>query len=172
MGIQGFWVQDKQRQVCYFYWEEISHLWKKLYNFIPFVEEILGVEFALEPKIKEVEEKHVSDPNINEPFMADLKKSFDADRFSSEHNERLLHSHGQHSTDEVYKVLYNKLDQFADLVFYIESEEETVRLIDLAEKHNVCLIPYGGDQCNKRSSAPKRRRENGCFCRHKKNGHR
>ena len=117
---------------------------KKLYNFIPFVEEILGVEFALEPKIKEVAEKHVSDPNINEPFMADLKKSFDADRFSREDNERLLHSHGQHSTDEVYKVLYNKLDQFADLVFYIESEEETVKLIDLAEKHNVCLIPYGG----------------------------
>ncbi len=117
---------------------------KKLYNFVPFVEEILGVEFAIEPKIKEVEEKHVSEPNINEPFMADLKKSFSADRFSGEHNERLLHSHGQHSTDEVYKVLYNKLDQFTDLVFYIENEEETVKLIDLAEKHNVCLIPYGG----------------------------
>ena len=117
---------------------------KRLYNFIPFVEEILGVEFALEPKIKEVEKKHVSDPNINEPFMVDLKESFDIDRFSGEHNERLLHSHGQHSTDEVYKVLYNKLDQFADLVFYIESEEETVKLIDLAQKHNVCLIPYGG----------------------------
>ena len=84
MGVQGFWIQDKQRQVCYVYWEEISHLWKKLYNFIPFVEEILGVEFALEPKIKEVAEKHVSDPNINEPFMADLKNSFDADRFSRE----------------------------------------------------------------------------------------
>ena len=117
---------------------------KRLYNFIPFVEEILGVEFALEPKVKEVKERYVSDPNINEPFMADLKESFDADRFSGEHNERLLHSHGQHSTDEVYKVLYNRLDQFADLVFYIESEEETVKLIDLAQKHNVCLIPYGG----------------------------
>ena len=117
---------------------------KRLYNFIPFVEEILGVEFTLEPKVKEVKEKHVSDPNINEPFMDDLKESFDADRFSSEHNERLLHSHGQHSTDEVYKVLYSRLDQFTDLVFYIESEEETVKLIDLAEKHDVCLIPYGG----------------------------
>ena len=28
--------------------------------------------------------------------------------------------------------------------FYIENEEETVRLVDLAKKHNVCLIPYGG----------------------------
>ena len=117
---------------------------KRLHNFIPFVEEILGVEFTLEPKIQEVEEKYVSDANINEPFMDDLKDYFDDDRFSGENNERLLHSHGQHSTDEVYKVLYNRLDQFTDLVFYIESEEETVKLINLAEKHNVCLIPYGG----------------------------
>ena len=76
--------------------------------------------------------------------MSDLNISFDAVRFCSEDNERLLHSHGQHSTDEVYKVLYNRLEYFTDLVFYIESEEETVKLIDLAEKHNVCLIPYGG----------------------------
>ena len=56
--------------------------------------------------------------------MADLKESFDIDRFSGEHNERLLHSHGQHSTDEVYKVLYNKLDQFADLVFTSKAKKK------------------------------------------------
>ena len=117
---------------------------KRLYNFVPFVEDILGVEFSIKPKIQEVEKKHVSEPKVNVSFMADLRKAFSPDRFSDEHNERLLHSHGQHSTDEVYKVLYNKLEQFADLVFYIESEEEAVQLVDLAEKHDVCLIPYGG----------------------------
>ena len=30
------------------------------------------------------------------------------------------------------------------MVFYIESEEETQKLILLALKHNVCLVPYGG----------------------------
>ena len=71
-------------------------------------------------------------------------KTFDSDRFTGDDSERILHSHGQHSTDEVYKVLYNKLEKFTDLVFYIETQEETEQLIALAKKHNVCLIPYGG----------------------------
>ena len=117
---------------------------KRLPNFIPFVEGILGVDFKLEPKIKELDKKHIVKPKINEPFMAELKEVFDKDRFTNEEKERVLHSHGQHSTDEVYKVLYNKLETFADLVFYIESEDDTTKLILLAKKHNVCLIPYGG----------------------------
>ena len=40
--------------------------------------------------------------------------------------------------------MYSKLEKFSDLVFYIESEEEALSLIDLAKKHNVCLIPFGG----------------------------
>jgi len=117
---------------------------KRLPNFIPFVEEILDVRFEIEPKIQEVEKKHVVESKINKPFLEELEDVFDADRFTAEHNERVLHSHGQHSTDEVYKVLYNKLEKFADLVFYIENEDDTIKLIELAKKHNVCLIPYGG----------------------------
>ena len=117
---------------------------KRLPNFIPFVEEILGVRFDTRPKIQEVEKTHVTESRVNKPFLEELRKSFEENRFTLEHNERVLHSHGQHSTDEVYKVLYNKLEKFTDLVFYIESEEETKKLIDLAKKHNVCLIPYGG----------------------------
>ena len=117
---------------------------KRLPNFIPFVEEILGVRFDTRPKIQEVEKTHVTESRVNKPFLEELGKSFEENRFTLEHNERVLHSHGQHSTDEVYKVLYNKLEKFTDLVFYIESEEETTKLIDLAKKHNVCLIPYGG----------------------------
>ena len=117
---------------------------KRLPNFIPFVEEILGVRFDTKPKIQEVEEKYAVDPNINKPFLDELKETFKEDRFTIDRNERILHSHGQHSTDEVYKVLYNKLEKFTDLVFYIENEEETIKLIDLAKKHDVCLIPYGG----------------------------
>ena len=117
---------------------------KRLPNFIPFVEEILGVRFDTKPKIQEVEKTHVTESRVNKPFLEELRKSFEENRFTLEHNERVLHSHGQHSTDEVYKVLYNKLEKFTDLVFYIESEEETTKLIDLAKKHNVCLIPYGG----------------------------
>ena len=77
---------------------------KRLPNFIPFVEEILDVRFKTEPKIVEQEEKHIVEPRVNESFIQELKEVFSEDRHTSENNERVLHSHGQHSTDEVYKV--------------------------------------------------------------------
>ncbi|RPH05093.1 MAG: FAD-binding oxidoreductase [bacterium TMED46] len=117
---------------------------KKLSKFIPFVEEVLGVEFKIKPKVEELDKKHVDEAFVNHDFISELRSRFNNDRFTEEDNERLLHSHGQHSTDEVYKVLYSKLKKFTDLVFYIESEEEAVELIELAKKHDVCLIPYGG----------------------------
>ncbi len=117
---------------------------KKLTRFVPFVEEMLGVGFKIEPKVEEQTNKYVDPPKINDAFFDELKSLFDEDRYSVEDNERVLHSHGQHSTDEVYKVLYGRLEQFTDLVFYVENEQETIQLIELAKKHDVCLIPYGG----------------------------
>ena len=40
--------------------------------------------------------------------------------------------------------LMGKLEHFTDLVFYVESEQETIQLVEMAKKHDVCLIPYGG----------------------------
>lgn len=117
---------------------------KKLPNLIPFAEDVLGIKVSPDPQIKEVENKPVSKQKINKPFLDELVSIFDEDRFSSSDEERLLHSHGQTTSDEVYKVLYSKLESFTDLVFYIESEEEAKTLISLADKHNVCLIPFGG----------------------------
>ena len=117
---------------------------KTLPNLIPFAEDVLGIKVSPDPQIKEVENKPVSKQKINKPFLDELVSIFDEDRFSSSDEERLLHSHGQTTSDEVYKVLYSKLESFTDLVFYIESEEEAKTLISLADKHNVCLIPFGG----------------------------
>ena len=117
---------------------------KTLPGLIPFAEDVLGIHVLPEPQIQEVKKKHVSDKKMNEAFMGELKKLFNEDRYTSTDKERLLHSHGQTTSDEIYKVLYSKLESFADLVFYIETEEEAKQLIDLAKKHDVCLIPFGG----------------------------
>ena len=76
--------------------------------------------------------------------MEELKTTFSNDQYTLEDNERILHSHGQNGPDEVFKVLYNKLNKLTDIVFYIESEEDVSKLIHLAKKHNVCLVPFGG----------------------------
>ena len=117
---------------------------KNLPGLIPFAEEVLGIKILSDPQIKEVEKKHIVNKKINQNFMDELVSLFEEDRYDTSDKERLLHSHGQTTSDEIYKVLYSKLDSFADLVFYIESEEEAKKLISLAEKHNVCLIPFGG----------------------------
>ncbi len=117
---------------------------KNLPALIPFAEEVLGIEILPKPQIEELQKKYISNKKVNTSFMDELVSLFDKDRYSSSDKERLLHSHGQTTSDEIYKVLYSKLDSFVDLVFYIESEEEAKKLILLAKKHNVCLIPFGG----------------------------
>ena len=71
---------------------------------------------------------------------------FDEDRFSSSDSERLLHSHGQTTSDEIYKVLYSNLIRLQIWFFILKSEEEAKTLIKLAKKHNVCLIPLEEEQ--------------------------
>ena len=111
---------------------------------VPFVEKILDIEIKTKPYFKEVQKKHAPDQKINQPFIDDIESIFNSDQYTFKDGERVLHSHGQNGPDEVFKVLYNKLPKLTDLVFYIESEEDVKKLIDLAKKHNVCLIPYGG----------------------------
>ena len=117
---------------------------KKLPYMIPFVEKYLGIKIDKNDIKKEKQVKVVKEKFINSKFLKELTNLFDSDRFSTMDNERLIHSHGQTTSDEVYKVLYSHLEKFVDLVFYIEDEDELIKLIDLAKTHHICLIPYGG----------------------------
>ena len=77
-------------------------------------------------------------------FDAALAAAFAANQFTNDRRERLLHSHGQTTADEVYQVLYTHLERVVDLVVYPESQADVEQLIQLAQAHDVCLVPYGG----------------------------
>ncbi len=113
-------------------------------EFIPFVEEMLGITIDPNEIKPEVADKPVPPPIMNDAFYQALRASFPASQYSQAKGDRLLHSHGQTTVDEVYQVLYNKIDRVADLVFYPESDEDVVKLIKLAAEHDVCLVPFGG----------------------------
>ena len=117
---------------------------EKLPYLVPFVAKVLDTDIEVEPYFKEVEEKHIVERKVNQPFMDELGSTFNSAQYTFNDSERILHSHGQNSPDEVFKVLYDKLEKFTDLVFYIESQGDVEKLIDLAKKHNVCLVPFGG----------------------------
>ena len=54
-----------------------------------------------------------------------------------------MHSHGA-SLREVFALRYGKFDRYVDVVVYPSSTEHVEKIIQLANTHNVCLIPYGG----------------------------
>ena len=76
---------------------------KNLPGLIPFAEEVLDIEVLPNPQIKEVKKKYVSKQKINTQFMDEIVSVFDEDRFSSSEEERLLHSHRQTTSEEVYR---------------------------------------------------------------------
>ena len=117
---------------------------ERLPYLIPFVTKVLKTDIKKEPYFKEIEKKYVTERKINQDFVNDIKLFFNNDQISFSDEERVLHSHGQNSPDEVFKVLYDKLEKFTDIVVYVENEEDVINLIEKAKKHNVCLVPYGG----------------------------
>ena len=113
-------------------------------DFIPYIESVLGIDFDKKDQISPVDKKPTQPSKLSPEFFDHLKRSFDADRYTVDDMERLIHSHGQETFKDVYKVLYNSIERTVDLVFYPESEDEVKAMVEIAVKFNICLIPYGG----------------------------
>ncbi len=116
----------------------------RMYDLIPYAESVLELRLDLDNPQREVQEKPVPPPRCNPGFCEAVQQAFPAEQITQEDGRRLLHSHGQTTADEVYRVLYDKLDRVVDMVFTCRSEEDARRIIELARAHRVCLVPYGG----------------------------
>ena len=113
--------------------------------FIPFAEEAIGVSFRPENIAEERSYGPLPPKRSNQEFENEISEKLREDQVRLDDEERLRHSHGQLSVNEVYRVLYGEpLDRLVDLVLYPESEQQVLLIITLASEHNVCLIPYGG----------------------------
>lgn len=116
----------------------------KMPYLIPYIEELLDIKINAEDIFEEVKNPHITPPNCNLDFCQEIANFFPAHQFSFEGPERLLHSHGQTTFEEVYKVLYGKLERIVDMVFYCESTTDAQKLIELATEYSICLVPFGG----------------------------
>jgi len=54
-----------------------------------------------------------------------------------------MHSHGA-SLREIYVLRYGSFEKCVDLVIYPGSTSQVEKIVSLAHKHNVRLVPYGG----------------------------
>lgn len=113
--------------------------------FLPFVEEILDVPIRAEHRRESSPPAEVPPPVENRAFLRELEARLAADRISRDDRDRLVHSHGQLSVDEIYRLLRGAApDRVVDLVVRPEDAGEVEDLVRLAHRHDVVLVPYGG----------------------------
>jgi len=115
----------------------------ELPDFMPYIQELLHIDVDT----KHPREESIKTPPpayINKPFLSEIQKLFSEHKYSFDDRVRLTHSHGQTTANEVFKVLYYELQRVTDMVFFAEEEKDIEVLINLAKKHDVCIVPYGG----------------------------
>ncbi len=118
---------------------------KPLPDFVPYVERMLGL--ALDPAdLREpTPPVRLPVPVWNEAFVAALVAEDDAPELGSDDDDRLTHSHGQVSVDEVYRIASGHTPaRTVDAVVRPQSQSQVEALIRHARAHDVVLIPYGG----------------------------
>ncbi len=114
-------------------------------HFLPFVEEMLDLPIRPEDMGQEVEHRDLPKPIANDGFLTAVREELGDDRVSQEDIERLVHSHGQLSVDEVYQILYHRPpERLVDVVVFPEGETDIQKIVQLANDHNAVLVPYGG----------------------------
>ena len=116
----------------------------KMPYLIPFVNRELDVTIDVSSPRPLTAEPQTTPVTRNEAFLTALAGALRPDQFTADDRERLLHSHGQTTTEEVSRVLYENLERCVDLVVWPESEEDCQVVVTLAGEHGACLVPYGG----------------------------
>uniref|UniRef100_A0A3B5MMT9 Alkylglycerone-phosphate synthase n=1 Tax=Xiphophorus couchianus TaxID=32473 RepID=A0A3B5MMT9_9TELE len=83
----------------------------------------------------------VQPPMLNEAFVEELKST--GIPFSHEADDRVFRAHG-HCLHEIFALRDGKIGRVPDMVVWPNCHNDVVKIVELACKHNVCLIPYGG----------------------------
>ena len=116
----------------------------RMYDFLPYIENVLGVSLDLERRRPEREPKQVAPARIDSGFVQALEGFLQSNQITTEDSVRLQHSHGQTTADEVFRVLYGQIERTVDLVVFPQSQEEAAAVVQKAVELGVCLVPFGG----------------------------
>ena len=82
-------------------------------------------------------------PILNDTFLKALTAALPTCAVSTKDEERTMASHG-HTVQEVWSLRFGKLARVVDAVAYPTTHADVVDIVQLAVKHNVVVLPYGG----------------------------
>ena len=103
-------------------------------------EENAGIDFSkTAPKQTDME---IHAPHFNHAFLEELgDKEFDRRSFFKW--ERIMHSHGA-TLAEVFTLRHGVFPRCVDVIVYPDNHQQVERIVALANKHDVVIVPYGG----------------------------
>jgi alkyldihydroxyacetonephosphate synthase len=116
---------------------------KELPRFLPWVREMLECNVTAQDIHQPQYPTAIPEPHLEPAFLANLKTFLQSSQMDTNGEIRLRHGHG-HTQEEMYAIKYTRLGRIPDLVVYPENEDQVMKLVEAAKKHNVSLIPYGG----------------------------
>lgn len=115
----------------------------ELPDLLPWARRVLGVDVRHDDRHDSAYPPAIPEPRLNEEFVRDVRLLLPADAITADSLVRVRHGHG-HTVEEIYAVNYGQLDRVPDLVLYPHTEDAVDVIVELAERHDVCLVPYGG----------------------------
>ncbi len=116
---------------------------EQLPSLLPFMAEHLASPLAPTNRHESQYPPSVPESKADAEFLSELVELLGGENVTSEALVRLRHGHG-HTGEEIWSVRYGKLDRIPDVVVYPRSHDDVVKLVELAKKKDLCLIPFGG----------------------------
>ncbi|XP_055925015.1 alkyldihydroxyacetonephosphate synthase, peroxisomal-like [Argiope bruennichi] len=115
---------------------------KVLPNFKSWVENVFGIDlsvhFAPQDAIKD---EDIPKPILNEMFLDEFKElGID---YTLDPQDRLFRAHG-HTMREIFILRSGNFERIPDIVIWPTCHDNVLHIVQLAVKHNVVIIPYGG----------------------------
>ncbi|CAH1241220.1 AGPS [Branchiostoma lanceolatum] len=95
----------------------------------------------ISPAQPERKPEDVPEPVTNEDFLKDVSE-LDIS-YSQDPQDREFHAHG-HTLHEIFILREGRFKRVPDVVVWPSSHDDVVKIVRLATKHDVCIIPYGG----------------------------
>ncbi|KAI1293627.1 Alkyldihydroxyacetonephosphate synthase, peroxisomal [Halotydeus destructor] len=115
---------------------------KKLPLFFDFVQKKLDVELEHRfPSQTELLPGDFSEPLITDDFLNELKLT--TIKFSLDGHDRLFRAHG-HTLHDVITLRQGRFQRLPDIVVWPSCHKDVVHLVQLANKFNTVIIPFGG----------------------------
>ncbi|AAZ11713.1 alkyl-dihydroxyacetone phosphate synthase [Trypanosoma equiperdum] len=103
-------------------------------------------EFKIKPTpglTKEEAIKRLPPPVVKQPFVDELRQVLSKDQIRLDAYARLTHIFGKNYRD-LWRVRRGMIDRPPDAVILPNNHDDCVKIMELAQKHNVVVVPFGG----------------------------